>query len=546
MNDLLDNLIPLAITAFVLIGGGALAVRVFLPRLILANAKRKRPLNERETFDYLQKILTIEEVVETYAPSKPFMKEIEKEQKAHPQAAWLSPFPQAVKKANARNKPAKTAQRFLLARAQIAHAAKSVSVAELPEDLQPGNAGPEHFFINLQLDGKPEGKIKALEAVIKSTLGLHSLTPTDADDFFSIRYIGHAVSPVDKIEGLTPGADFFEQYPAARITSIPLAVKANGEAWELPTHHTLIHGTTGSGKGSPIQGMIRQLEPFIHEEIVKLYGIDPKSGEIKPFVGSSLFAGIAIGDNESMVGMINALHALMKARQDSIVATKANDFGRTVPFDKETPLVIIFIDEFLSLLSAMKNMGKPGAVAVQRLTEILAQGRSGNIFVVAATQAATKDLMGDMRENFPNKIVLRLEDGQTYWNDLWLGDTASAQGFDATKIRKSGASNNYATAGVGYVKELSGSPVKVRFARTTADDLEDLLNRNRKATSTPEPPSGLALSTVHADDDANDADDLVDDGAFGFEEIPGTDNDDDELGMPDLSELSLPDLNTNH
>ena len=254
MNDLLDNLVPLAITAFVLIGGGAVAVRVFLPRLIVANAKRKRPINERETFDYLQKILTIEEVVETYAPSKPFMKEIDKEQKARPQAAWLYPFPQAVKRANARNKPAKAAQRFLLARAQVAHAAKSVSVAELPEDLQPGNAGPEHFFINLQLDGKPEAKIKALEAVIKSTLGLHSLIPTDADDFFSIRYIGHAVSPVDKIEGLTPGSDFFEQYPAARITSIPLAVKATGEAWELPTHHTLIHGTTGWVKVRPFKG----------------------------------------------------------------------------------------------------------------------------------------------------------------------------------------------------------------------------------------------------------------------------------------------------
>lgn len=535
MNELLDNIIPIGIAALVLIVGGAIAVRLLLPRLIVANAKRKLPVNERETFEYKQLLLTIEELVELYAPaSKGYMKEVDrsKDEKPRLQVAWLSPYAVAVKNANARNRPSKSSKRVLLARKQIADAARSVSVAELPEDLQPGNPGPEHFYITLQLNGKPDVKIKAVEASIRSTLGLHSLMPTEADDYYSMRYIGHAVPPVDKIEALTPGRDFFEQYPASRVTSIPLALKANGEAWELPTHHTLIHGTTGSGKGSPMQGMIRQLEPFVHEGIVKFYGIDPKRGEIKPYVDSSLFAGIAIGDNDAMIAMILAMHKLMKDRQESIVATKENDFGRSVPFDTETPLVLIFIDEFLSLLSAMKTLGKPGAIAIQRLTEILAQGRSGNIFVIAATQAATKELMGDMRENFPNKIVLRLEDGQTYWNDLWLGDTASVNGLDATRIRKSGASNGYATAGVGYVKEETGSAVKVRFAFTSADDLDELLVRNPRSKVRSGFDDLFGGSDSASPAGANSLDGNEDDGDFGYEELPDLDINDQ--AMPDL------------
>lgn len=499
MNELLDNIIPLLITAGVIIIGGAIGVRIGLPRLIAKTAMRKLPAEEKVVFAQKQELLEHESIVELYAPSNHFMKEIKKEDKSRLQAHWLSPYPEAVKAANKRHKPSKASRRVLMARAQIAEAARHISITVLPDELQPSNAGAEHFFITLQLNGNPEGKIKSLEGAIKAQLGLHSMKPTDSDDYRTLRYIAHAVEPKDRLELFKFGSEFFDQYPAEKPTLIPLAVKADGSPWSLPTHHTLIHGTTGSGKGSPIQGMIRQLEPFINQGIVELYGIDPKNAEITPYDGTSLFKAIAVGENQPMAALILHVHQVMKTRQASITRTKENDFGRSIPITKDTPMVVLIIDELLSLLSALKNMGNKGKDAHQKLTEILAQGRSGNIFVVAATQAATKELMGDMRENFINKIVLRLEDGSDYWNDLWLGDGASSRGFNAMSIAPSNKANEYATAGIGYVKEVTGDPVKIRFAFTNEDDIDAIMSRNPKS-STPEP-------------------DVEDDGGFSMDDL---------------------------
>lgn len=553
MNETIDQAVAdygiLACIAAGFLIAAALSFRLFLPRMIVARIKRKMPADQRDTFDYLQEILELEEVVELYAPSKRYMKELpapkDKDTKAptaKPQSSWLSPYPKAVAAANTRNRVAKTSKRVIQARKQIAEAAKYVSVIELPDEQQPGNPGCEHFYIVLRSKGKAEAKIHGLADTIKTQLELHSLTRVENNDYGNVWYIGHQIEPEDKLEQMPVGTEFFEENRAERVTSIPLAIKADGTAWPLPTHHTLIHGTTGSGKSSPIQGIIRQLEPFINQGVVKLYGVDPKNAELKPYVNTSLFEGIALGNNIDMMNMIFRAHALMKVTQDSIEATEDNDHGRSVPFTKQTPLVLIIIDELLSLLTALKTMGKPGALCIQQLTEITSQGRSGNIFVIAATQNARQDLMGEMRENFTNKIVLRLEDGQQYWNNTWLGDGADARGFNAMSIRKAGPENGYATAGVGYVKEMAGNPVKVRFARTTAADLTAIIKRNPRKVVAPEVTVTAAalpvpVPTVSAPTLTDYADEY-DDGDFNMvEELPPlTDSydDGDDQSLPPL------------
>lgn len=550
MTPTIDQLVPLVAGLLVLCIGGVVTVRLLLPRVIAMQAKRKLPVTERSTFAYKRELLEHEDLVELYAPSKHFMKEIEREQKPRQQAPWLSAYPRAVKHANKRHRPSKASKRVLQARKQIAEAAKYVSVTELPEELQPGNAGSEHFFITLQFKGNPEAKVRTLEGAIKSQLGLHSLIQTDAEDYYSIRYIGHAVAPQDRLELHKVGADFFEDYPAQRVTSIPLAMKADGTPWSLPTHHTLIHGTTGSGKGSPIQGIVRQLEPFIIEGTVELHGIDPKNGELPGYADSSLFKTLALADKGAMFAAVGDMFRLMKDRQANVKRSVANDFGRKIPITKDTPLVLFIIDELFMLLTAMKNGGKPGALAMEELSGILAMGRSANVFVITATQDANKELMGAMRDNFPNKIVLRLEVGNEYWNDMWLGNGAAARGFDALAIAPSNEDNNYATAGIGFVKQETGAPVKVRFVHTSPEDLAALLERNPGAPdkgSRPATAAPLVAAATHPDTDQDD------DGDFTMEEdglpvqegfnaprakampLPkGMANDEDNLALPAL------------
>lgn len=531
-TKILDNLIPLLVTAVVILVLGVIAVRVLVPLVVTTFAKRRMTDQEREAFSAKAAILECAPVIDLYAPTASFQKEHNPEKDKRKEAAWLSPYPRAVRAAYKRPRR-ETKRTVTMVRKQIKAAAQFVSVATLPEELQPGNHGPEHMAITLKLNGEPEAKIMGLVPAIKSKLGLHSLVLNpEAVDFEAVHLKGHKLAPLDRLEMVAPQGEFFREHPATRVTSIPLALKANGEVWSLRTHHTLIHGTTGSGKGSPIQGILMQLEPFIKDGVVKLYGIDPKNGEFKAYRETSLFEGLALGNIPEMIAMIHSAYEAMKHTQDSVVATEENDHGRSVPFDRNTPLRLVIIDELLGLLTKLKGAGKAGTQAMTELLEILSQGRSGNMFVIAATQAARQDLMGDMRDLFNNKIVLRLEDGNQYWNRLWLGETSLERGYDALAIGPSGPENGYATAGIGYVKEVTGNPVKVRFARTTAADITALKARNKPLEGSVladiDEPLTAAPHAPLSDDDLSDS--------WTIEEGPEDADDDnnDERALPAL------------
>lgn len=464
----------LIIVALVLLVGGAVAVRLLIPKAALKLAQRKLSPAERDAFIYKADLLKHKDIVEFYAPSKDFQRKLEGDKKSRKQASWVSAYPAAVKASqNAHKYESKKVQ--MLARQQIVAAAANVSIATLPSNLQPANPGPEHFSITLRLDGKPEEKVRALASTIKSQLGLHSLELADADDYVSVKYIGHAVAPMDRLMTTTAGAEFFDNNPPLKPSLLPLAIKADGCAWSMPVAHTLIYGTTGSGKGSVIQGIIRQVAPYVKAGTTKLYGIDPKNSELAPFEHSSLFTDYAF-ENADIEVLIETVHKLMKLRaQNKKVDLKNAELGRSLEYTIETPLVLLVIDEFFSMILALSGT-KSGKNSVSLLNEILAQGRSLGVIVVGATQIADKEILGTMRANIVNWIVLRID--SVYFNDLFLGQDSAGQGFNATKIPPSSKGNNYASAGIAYVKEETGSPVRVRFAYTSDRELADLILAN--------------------------------------------------------------------
>lgn len=527
--DTMTEYLPIAVVALVLLIGGAIAVRVLLPKLILKFTLMRLTPEEREAFPLKQELLEHGDIVEFFAPNKNHRKTGVDGKKPQPQQAWLSPFATAVRAANKRHKH-NVKGGVILARAQVHEAARAITVATLPESMQPANAGADHFSIDLQLNGQPDSKVKALASVIRSQLGLHSLEQAEAPDYRTLRLIGHASDPVDPLTSRKAGAEFFTDHAAKAPSKLPLALAADGSVWSLPMHHTLILGMTGSGKGSPLQGTIRQLAPFINDGRARIYGIDHKNIELDPYQKSSLFERYAV-DGEAARALIEHVNQLMQKRAASKkVDLEAGELGRSMAYTRETPLILFVIDEFLSLLLELQST-KEGQESIRLLTEVVAKGRSLGVILMAATQEADKELIGRMRNNFANFIVLKQP--SAYFNDLFLGEAAAANGFDSTKIKPANQANGYATAGIGYVKGETGEPVRVRFAYSSDRDISDLILANYKEHED-------ELHELITLEEPGKLSPLDDDGDFGFsdmtpEEIAAEDDQDpNNIELPAL------------
>lgn len=483
-------------------------------------------------FEIESALLANKGIREMYAPSSLFIRDL-KEKEQRWEWAWLSPNPRAVRASIKDNRGLGRGKK-LDARKQIAEAAIHIIVRELPESHRVVELEPEeipegetdkqrlkrerreerklrtnHFRIDLKLDGHGPEEIRRLEGKIVSQLGLKQLQEIETEDGFTISYAAHKTAPGDPLMKLKAGVEFFKEFPAKVTHLIPLAVRESGKLWALAMHHLLIIGMTGSGKGSPLNGIIRQLAIFVDRGTAVFYGIDPKASELRPYEESRLFKEL-VYENSGACDVIAEVHKVMKHRaKHKRVDVENADLGRSLDATKETPMVVLFIDEFLSLLIALQAMGKDGKAAMTLLVEILAQGRSLGVYVVAATQEADKDLLGRMRGNFANIILLK--QNSEYFNDFFLGEGARAAGYDSTAIPLSTKANGYAYAGIGYVKEETGKPVKVRFAYSSDQDIADLIKEYpRKGRATPSAPVAEIEAAIFDDDD---------DGGFGFEEV---------------------------
>lgn len=274
------------------------------------------------------------------------------------------------------------------------------------------------------------------------------------------------------------GIEFFEKNPAHTPYYLPLAVREDGKPWGLELNaHTLLAGITGSGKSSAIDGAIRQLAPFIESGVVKLYGVDPKE-QLRPYGLTRLFTAIAGGfsGTDSFVEVVAEIHAEMRERITNRKIDLTNgDLGRSHTASTDSPAAVLIIDEFDSLLYILGDAGREGKAAVRQIEEILAVGRSAGVYIIAATQSLSKDVIGRMRDNFHTVVLFRQMGA--YFNDLILGEGAAERGFDSTAIPAANVANNYAGAGIAYASDSFGDPVKVRFAHSSDEDIAALLRR---------------------------------------------------------------------
>ncbi|WP_181028168.1 FtsK/SpoIIIE domain-containing protein [Rathayibacter rathayi] len=498
-------------------------------------------LRPKHLFKAQGSLLTSRGVREFYAPAAHYIEE-RQPKRLYLRNAWLSPYYAAVKTTVDQNGPA-IRGKHMQARKQIRQVAKWAEVKPLPEDVFIGGDQTKHCLVELGLDSHRRPDVEKLIEDVKSALHAQSIEFRQTEQYDRISMLVHWVKPEDILIERKFGVEFFNENPALTPYSIPLAIQENGQPWSLGFHHTLVYGMTGAGKGGPIQGTIRQLAPFVEKGTVKFYGIDPKGPELGAYAkkGVRMFERISIGLAEENIRQhaktINQIARLLSEREASLepdFTPGQENLNRDIPATKETPWIVLFIDEYLTLIKGLKKLGKEGTMVQATLEQILATGRSFGIYVFLATQVATKEVFGDVRDNVPNAIVLKHKAGN-YWTTEFLGEDALENGHNPKAIGASNKANGYRTAGIGYVSSAEGI-VKVRFGYLSDADIVEVARRfmdedaDLSVFKEPTPyfdPAdyGLGLTQEEADELDGLLDDEDDDGDFTFSVEPTRERD---------------------
>lgn len=496
MKNLMDSILKslwniiqqnqeIIITALIAIAIIGTAIYILIPRL----ARLFLRMRHRQTPE-LQKLyislLSNGEVIELYEPSQRYIENLEEEENKPKTNAWLSPYSRAVK-ASIRRRGRVPKSQYFNARRQIREASKHIKIRQLNEDekklvmLAPDSKDAQ-FAIELSFDGHAPEKITNLEPSIKTQLGLIDLIQTNKDNPIGATYIASKTRLEDPLVDLKIGEEFFKEYPAKNVHSLPMAKTTDGTAWNLPTHHTLIYGTTGSGKSGPLFGTIQQLAPFVEKGFVQLYGIDPKASDLRIFEDTTIFEEVVYTPDQAIAIINDYYHRLDERGRSQKTDLDNGKTNRAITVSKDTPLNILMIDELFDLRNNLMK-SKEGKAAWANLENVFAKGRSLGFYVMAASQFAEKEHLQNLRNNIGTAVILRQP--SPYLNDLFLGADAAKNGFDSTAIPLSNQANGYKYSGIGYVQDEGGTVSKVRFAYIGDEQLINLIKKYKKEEAEP-------------------------------------------------------------
>lgn len=158
--------------------------------------------------------------------------------------------------------------------------------------------------------------------------------------------------------------------------------------------HTLIVGTTGSGK-SYLEGMM--IRRMLAGDGTTLVLVDPKRTELWEWADDP--RTVAYSDTpQGHYDAIVRAYDQMNMRFGRMRRERAREYGGA-------PLCV-FVDE----AGALMNDRRHRRAYVEMLGNIAMMGRAARVFLVWATQVPTRqNVPNEVRDNFPNKVVLRLD-----------------------------------------------------------------------------------------------------------------------------------------
>ena len=190
-----------------------------------------------------------------------------------------------------------------------------------------------------------------------------------------------------------------------------LLLESDFEGQEQAAPHTLVSGTTGSGKGILVSNLILDVCAFNDPQAVQIYLIDPKRGADYLWAHGlpHLREGI-VEDKEAATALLRRLVGEMEERYRQITqAGCANiaQYNRARDAASQLPRVIIFFDEVANWMQDEDFKKEVESV----INEIATKSRAAGLHLIMIYQRADKDVMTmQLRTNLGNKIILRLGD----------------------------------------------------------------------------------------------------------------------------------------
>jgi S-DNA-T family DNA segregation ATPase FtsK/SpoIIIE len=185
--------------------------------------------------------------------------------------------------------------------------------------------------------------------------------------------------------------------------------------------HTLIAGSTGSGKSVLMQNIILGIACTNTPEQAKIILIDPKLGvDYYAFDGMPHLAGGIIDNQEQAILKLDELVSEMNRRYTVLRANKvANIFDLNNKLDatESLPFLWVIHDEFAEWMLT-ESYAKSVSDIVSRLG---VKARAAGISLVFAAQRPSADVMPmQLRANLGNRLILRVDGEGT--SEIALGE----------------------------------------------------------------------------------------------------------------------------
>jgi S-DNA-T family DNA segregation ATPase FtsK/SpoIIIE len=164
--------------------------------------------------------------------------------------------------------------------------------------------------------------------------------------------------------------------------------------------HTLVAGSTGSGKSVCINAIITGLIMTKTPLEVRLVMIDPKRVELTPYQGiPHLYTDVVVEADRAVIVLKSLVDEMMGRFRQLEKAGVKNISAYNEKVKEKMPYLVILVDELADLMLT-------GAGEVERLLVRLAQlGRATGLHLVVATQRPSVDVVtGLIKANFPSRI----------------------------------------------------------------------------------------------------------------------------------------------
>lgn len=182
----------------------------------------------------------------------------------------------------------------------------------------------------------------------------------------------------------------------------------NGQPGHAP--HTLIAGTTGSGKSILIQNLIVDLAMTNSTSAAKIYCIDPKMGvDYVALEGLPHLAEAIIVDQNRAIAVLEELVGEMDARYKRFAEAKVPNlraFNARADVGTQLPAIFVIHDEFAEWM--LTDTYKDAVSSTVKRLGVKA--RAAGIHLFFAAQRPDKDVLPpQLRDNLGNRLILRVE-----------------------------------------------------------------------------------------------------------------------------------------